>query len=74
MRIIKNITRIFLRVFKTLISNSENQYIFVDRDITKLIAIAIHKKIKRNDDVDLFLHIFMISKIQIIDQNLLILF
>ena len=46
MRIIKNITRIFLRVFKTLISNSENQYIFVDRDITKLIAIAIHKKIK----------------------------
>ena len=67
MRIIKNITRIFLRVFKTLISKSENQYIFVDRDISKLIAIAIHKKIKRNDDVDLFLHIFMISKIQIID-------
>jgi len=67
MRIIKNIIRIFLRVFKTLISDSENQYIFVDRDISKLIAIAIHKKIKRNDDVDLFLHIFMISKIQIID-------
>ena len=67
MRIIKNIIRIFLRVFKTLISDSENQYIFVDRDISKLIAIVIHKKIKRNDDVDLFLHIFMISKIQIID-------
>jgi len=65
MRIIKNITRIFLRVFKTLISKSENQYIFVDRDISKLIAIAIHKK--KNDDVDLFLHIFIISKIQIID-------